>query len=48
MTVYKITYENGETEIVRENCEEDTWVDCGDMEIVRVEAIGYEVNGEWL
>ena len=48
MSVYKITYENGEVEIVEEGCEKDVWVEYGDMEIVKVECIGFKVNGEYV
>lgn len=47
MTIYRITYENGETEIVDAVCEEEVWVGFGDgfdgFEIVRVEAVGFRV-----
>jgi len=50
MSVYEITYENGEKEIVNAECERDVWCDCGydDLVIVKVECVGYKVCGEYV
>ena len=41
---FKVTFEDGEWEIVVMECEEDVWVEYGD-EVVSVECVGIRVAG---